>query len=140
MPLEPHSSFWPATPRGACREGASDVLAAGQAGVTRRAKPRENGAVLPRDDVVEKVLAGLALAICTVMLFRMVIGAPRRARLNAAFRRGWVRAKGVWQWRATRKEAERVAEEAIRRAREGEWDGNVYKPKSFRKPPKNKMH
>jgi hypothetical protein len=41
-----------------------------------------------------------------------------------------------------RREAARVAEEAIKRARErgGEWDGNVYKPKSFRKPPRDKMH
>jgi hypothetical protein len=36
----------------------------------------------------------------------------------------------------------RVADEAIKRARQrdGEWDGNVYKPKSFRKPPRDKMH
>jgi hypothetical protein len=41
-----------------------------------------------------------------------------------------------------RREAARAAEEAIKRARErgGEWDGNVYKPKSFRKPPRDKMH
>ena len=32
-------------------------------------------------------------------------------------------------------------EDAIRRARErGDWDGNVYRPKSFRKPPRDKMH
>ena len=40
-----------------------------------------------------------------------------------------------------RREAMRVADEAIKRARDrGEWDGNVYKPKSFRKPPRDKMH
>ncbi len=26
------------------------------------------------------------------------------------------------------------------RKRDGEWEGNVYKPKSFRKPPRDKMH
>ena len=34
----------------------------------------------------------------------------------------------------------RVAEEAIRRAKGGTWEGNVYKPRSFRKPPRDKMH
>jgi hypothetical protein len=34
-----------------------------------------------------------------------------------------------------------VADEAIRRARgEVEREGNVYKPKSFKKPPRDKMH
>jgi len=41
-----------------------------------------------------------------------------------------------------RREAARVADEAIERARKhrGEWEGNVYKPESFRKPPRDKMH
>ena len=37
--------------------------------------------------------------------------------------------------------AQRVADEAIRRARgEVEREGNVYRPKSFDKPPRDKMH
>ncbi|MEO5698078.1 MAG: hypothetical protein ABIQ60_13205, partial [Burkholderiaceae bacterium] len=53
----------------------------------------------------------------------------------------------LWHWRGSRRRKERakaIAKEAIRRAGErderGEWDGNVYKPKSFQKPPRDEMH
>ena len=40
-------------------------------------------------------------------------------------------------WRSHRRSAEKAAEEAIRRARDGvERKGNVYTPKSFNKPRK----
>jgi hypothetical protein len=53
----------------------------------------------------------------------------------------WNRVRDLYRWRASRKTAERVAEEAIRRAREnGTWEGNVYKPKSFKRPPRDKLH
>jgi hypothetical protein len=73
---------------------------------------------------------------------------PRRYRFDAALRRLGLRLRRagqrIWRWRAARRdarEARAVAEEAIRRARDrGSWDGNVYKPKSFRKPPRDKMH
>lgn len=95
--------------------------------------------------MIEKVLAGVALAICAGMLLRMLIGARRRARLDAGLRRFWLglraRVIATWRWRSARKEAERVAEDAIRRARDGvQRDGNVYRPKSFKRPPRDKMH
>jgi hypothetical protein len=48
----------------------------------------------------------------------------------------------MWHWRSAKRAAAKAAEDAIRRARQkdgGEWEGNVYKPKAFRKPP-NKLH
>ncbi len=103
------------------------------------------GAKRPRRDVIEKLLAGVALAICAGMLVRMLIGEHRRARLDGWLRRVWLglraRVIAVWRWRSVRKEAERVAEDAIRRARDGvQRDGNVYRPKSFKRPPRDKMH
>ena len=93
--------------------------------------------------LVERILAAIALAVCVALLVRLLIGARRRARLDAWVLRAvrWVRA-GAMSARH-RREAARVADAAIKRARErgeGEWDGNVYKPKSFRKPPRDKMH
>ena len=89
----------------------------------------------------EKLLAGLTLAVCVVLLLRMCLGARRQHRLDAGLRRTWYACRrfalSPYRWFAARKEAARVAEEAIKRARGGgEWDGNVYKPKSFRKPRK----
>jgi hypothetical protein len=96
----------------------------------------------------ERLLAGLALVACLVLLLRLVIGERRRLRFDAAARRFWLRLRHAglapWRWRESRRQAERarkLADEAIRRARDrGEWDGNVYTPKSFRKPPRDKMH
>ena len=101
----------------------------------------------------EKMFAALALAVCAVLLLRLLIGERRRYRFDAAARRVWValrrfglwlRRSGAWlyHWRSSRRNAAQAAEEAIRRARgaDGSWDGNVYKPKSFRKPPRDKMH
>ncbi|HWH84628.1 MAG TPA: hypothetical protein VNU71_20560 [Burkholderiaceae bacterium] len=94
------------------------------------------------------MLAALALVVVVVLLVRLTMSVPRRYRFDSAMRRAWRAlqraALRVWRWRAVRREAQRareVADEAIRRARDrGEWDGNVYTPKSFRKPPRDKMH
>ncbi len=98
---------------------------------------------------MDKALAALTFAACIVMLARLLMGEPRRYRFDAAARRfGFALKRRVflaWHWRASKRAAAQAAEDAIRRARqkdgqvEGEWDGNVYKPKSFRKPP-NKLH
>jgi hypothetical protein len=96
----------------------------------------------------EQAFAAIALAVCAVLLLRLTMSVPRRYRFDAALRRVGLRLRRagqrVWRWRAARRdarEARAVAEEAIRRARDrGSWDGNVYKPKSFRKPPRDKMH
>lgn len=101
--------------------------------------------------MVEKLFAGVVLAVCVVLMLRLVLGARRRARFDAAARRAWGRSRhffsSAYHWRRDRREAERTADEVIRRARGrsandsrnggdsgGEWEGNVYKPKSFRKP------
>lgn len=92
---------------------------------------------------IERLLAAIALAVCAVLLVRLAIGARRRARLDALLYRVARALRGVVMSVRHRREAARVADEAIKRARErseGEWDGNVYKPKSFRKPPRDKMH
>ena len=90
----------------------------------------------------ERILAAIIVAVCAVLLVRLMIGARRRERLDAALRRAWSAVRGVAVSARHRREAARVADEAIERARQraGEWDGNVYKPKSFRKPPRDKMH
>lgn len=100
---------------------------------------------------IDKLLAGLVLAICLVLAARMTMSAPRRARFDRWVQRRWraVRQRGsglgqrvrmLRQGRSTRAAAQREAAEAIRRAREGgvDRDGNVYRPKSFRRP--DKMH
>ena len=96
--------------------------------------------------MIERVFAAIVLAACAMLMLRLVIGTRRRQRFDAAARRiGSTlrrRARAAWHWRSSRREAAKAAEEAIRRARgaDGTWDGNVYKPKSFRKPPRDKMH
>jgi hypothetical protein len=91
--------------------------------------------------MIEQLLAGLVLAACAVLLARLVLGERRRGRFDAAARRGAAslrrRALVVWHWRSRRRQAQRAAADAIERARRaGEWDGNVYKPKSFKRPRK----
>lgn len=103
----------------------------------------------------QTLLAATGLAVCIALAVHMALPARARARVDAVvagalsglrlrFDRlaGWRREQR--QTRAAALEAERV----IRRAREsalhdkrdgraeGEWDGNVYRPKSFDKPRK----
>jgi len=95
--------------------------------------------------MVQQVFAAVVLAVCVVFMIRLLVGERRRYALDAwarrstqAVKRGALR---IYHWRSSRKTAERVAEEAIRRARgEGSWEGNVYKPKSFKRPPRDKLH
>jgi hypothetical protein len=117
---------------------------------------RRTGRPQPRyhSGVIEKLFAGIVLAVCLALMLRMLLGARRRARFDAAARRAWGNSqhflRSAYHWRSHRREAERTADEAIRRAKgrsgnsdgaggaDGEWEGNVYKPKSFRKP--RKLH
>jgi hypothetical protein len=91
--------------------------------------------------VIEKVFAGIALAVCAVLLLRMALPERQRWRLDAAWQQA-VRAsrrlaRRVWFWRAHRQTAAREAEEAIRRAqRKVQRDGNVIRPESFKGPRK----
>ncbi|MGC3946804.1 MAG: hypothetical protein QM762_20185 [Chryseolinea sp.] len=95
------------------------------------------------------VLAAIGLAVCIALAVHMALPYRLRARVDAATAGllGWLqgqfdRAVG-WrrrqrQTRAAALEAERV----IRRAQEsaqsnrldGEWDGNVYRPRASRSP------
>lgn len=96
--------------------------------------------------MIEKVFAIAVLAICIVLMVRLLIGVRLRLKLDAFARRSWQGLRhgpgSLLHRRSARKSAEQLAEEAIRRARgEGSWEGNVYKPKSFNKrPPRDKLH
>ena len=91
--------------------------------------------------MVEKIFAGIALAVCAVLLLRMALPERQRWRLDAAWQQA-VRAsrrlaRRVWFWRSHRQAAAREAEEAIRRAqRKVQRDGNVIRPESFKGPRK----
>ena len=101
--------------------------------------------------MLQTVLAAIGLTICIAMALHMVL--PRRARLRVdagldrvgAWLRGQIDRATGWRRRQRQTRAAAMeAERAIRRAREsssrekpeGEWDGNVYRPKSFEKPKK----
>jgi hypothetical protein len=94
----------------------------------------------------DKILAGIVIVVCAMFMLRLMLGERRRYRFDAVARRLWasvrIRALRLWHWRAARRQARRDAEDVIRRARgadaDGEWDGNVYKPKSFKGP--RKLH
>ena len=102
--------------------------------------------------VIEQAFAAVAFVVCALLLVRLVLGERRRRSVDAAVLRrfaAWRRqALALWGWRTARREPRLVAEVANRRARargrrgnggdedDGEWDGNVYKPKSFRGPRK----
>jgi hypothetical protein len=99
----------------------------------------------------EKLLAGLALAVCAVMLLRLILRAPRRERFDRALLRMWQRLSAavtnLIHWPVRRRAAREAAQEAIRRAQNkpsGQWKGNVYTPDSFgpeREPPsKRDLH
>ena len=95
--------------------------------------------------LAEQLLAALTLAVCAVLGVRLCLGPARQQRFDRALRSwGWTLRRGalrLWHWRRSRRLARTEAEAVIRRARggkaaedEGEWTGNVYTPKSFRKP------
>lgn len=90
--------------------------------------------------------SALVVAVCVLMLVRMVLPAKRRARLDQRLlhRLRQVR-KVLGRWwhalrhgRRRRVDAERLARDAIERARKTnvERDGNVIKPDAFKGPRK----
>ena len=93
--------------------------------------------------MLEKIFAAIIVAGCLVMLVRLGLGMRRRQRFDSTVarwcRRTSARLDSLFTWNSSRRRARREAEAAIRRAREGtssgagEWDGNVYRPKSFKK-------
>ncbi len=89
--------------------------------------------------MLEKIFPAVVVVACLVMLLRLALGERRRHLFDRTIAR-WsrtlrVRTEGLFTWNSSRRRARRAADEAIRRAREGagEWDGNVYRPKSFKK-------
>lgn len=95
-------------------------------------------------NLAEPLLAGLTLIVCTVLLVRLCLRPAQRQRFDRTLRGwGWTLRHGalqLWHWRASRRLARAEAEAVIRRARtgkaadgDGEWSGNVYTPKAFRK-------
>lgn len=97
--------------------------------------------------MIESLLAGAVVALCVVLLLRLLLGDVRRHRLDTAVLRRWrttrLRAREAWQWRGVRRRALRETEDVIRRARqspkregEGEGKDNVIRPKQFESPRK----
>ena len=91
--------------------------------------------------MVETVFAGITLAVCVVLLLRLMLGPRRRQRFDTAVRRAWItcltRARRLYGWRSARRESAAAAEAAILRARRVvDRDGNVIRPRSFRGPRK----
>ena len=96
-----------------------------------------------------KIIASLGLLICIALAVQMMLRPNQQRWVDARLRRaawrlrdGWAALSG-WRRRSElKKQAAAEAEAAIERARsktEGEWDGNVYRPKQFDKPPR-KLH
>ncbi|MEW6706486.1 MAG: hypothetical protein AB1430_16690 [Pseudomonadota bacterium] len=93
--------------------------------------------------MIEKLFAAAVLLACLGALARMALKPRQQQRLDAALQRAWQRVRGVFRRRRepparplTQQDAAKAAEEAIRRAREGQWEGNVFRPRSFRRPKK----
>ncbi len=94
--------------------------------------------------MMEKILASLGLVVCVALLVHMALGPRRRQAVDAAVARALQALRrtawGLWHWRSTRETARREADDAIQRARQGrtqgQWDGNVYRPRSFKGPKK----
>ena len=93
---------------------------------------------------VEKLFALLVGSVCLILLLRQFIGARRRARLDARLRHALHATRrstrAIVRWPTARRDAQREAEAAIRRARAAdvEHDGNVVRPAALRKP--RKLH
>ncbi len=127
----------------------------------------------------ETIVAGLVLAVCAVMLGRLMLGAARRDRFDRAARNAWARGPQRWWWLLSQRQAqarrrkedqrrraeaarlESVAQQetlnAISRARDrahgrspapsgpggrvdADVEGNVIRPKAFRKPEPGATH
>ena len=89
-------------------------------------------------NLVEKIFAAVMVAVCVLLLLRMLLRPRSRDRVDAAVRRGSARWSGRVQrlvaWPAAEARARREAKDAIQRARRSaiERDGNVYRPKAFK--------
>jgi hypothetical protein len=96
----------------------------------------------------ERIAAGVTALVCLAFLVRLLLPAPAQQRLDSFAKRHWYRLKdaaiGLWrglrgrpqarqQQKLDQIQAERLAREAIEKARRGvERDGNVIRPKAFK--------
>lgn len=109
-----------------------------------------------------QILAASGLTVCILLGIHMALPRRWQARVEGGLRRftqGLTQRMGAWlddlrDWRQTRLRERAAAEEAsdvIRRAREGsrqqgdpvdgEWSGNVFRPKDFeKKPDRRNLH
>lgn len=90
--------------------------------------------------MIEKFLAATIVVACVVLLLRVLLGPRRSGRLAASLRRRAARLQeryGRWVGLpSAQARAEREAHQAISRAREraaADRDGNVIRPKSFKR-------
>lgn len=88
--------------------------------------------------LLHKILASLGLLICLALALHMMLGPAQRQRLARLGDRLVQALQRPFDKRERRRKAHREAQAAIERARrgsarEGEWDGNVYRPKQFDK-------
>lgn len=124
-------------------DGTHDSPLAFYDGCIRGARSQDSSMVT----LIQTLVAGLGLLVCVTLLVRMSLSARRRARLDAAFQRlssrsgaAWRTLLTAWRSRGEQREARRLADEVIRRARDrsaDEWDGNVVRPKEFHKDRKH---
>jgi hypothetical protein len=91
--------------------------------------------------MMDKISAAVILAICLVMLARLLMSERRRHAFDTRALHVWTGLAGqcrrALRWGSNRRYAAAAARDAIRRARaEVPRDGNVYRPESFRGPRK----
>jgi hypothetical protein len=90
---------------------------------------------------MEKIPAALIFLACLLMLVRLLLRPAQRQQLDAAARRSWLALKALPDWRRQRRQrqqaqqAQQEALAAIERAqrRQADWDGNVARPRHFRR-------
>ena len=94
-------------------------------------------------NTVEFLLAAFALALCVLLLARLALGERRRQRVDAALAGAWrgvrLRLSGLTGKRGAQRDANRLAQEAIARAKRRaahDQDGNVVRPEAFKRPRK----
>ena len=94
--------------------------------------------------MVESILAALGLLVCAALLLRMTLGPEKQRRWDGFWRQrlDGLRTAGRWlkrQWqllrssRGAREEAARTIDKARRGKPEVDRDGNVIRPRSFRR-------
>jgi hypothetical protein len=91
--------------------------------------------------MLDKFVAGIAFAVCVVLLARLMLGQRRRQRFDAASRRVWTSLRNTAgraaHWRSSRRAATAATQDAIARARRASvTEGNVIRLRAFRRPRK----